>query len=77
MAESDKIWEEIKDKKINVFALPAKKVSECVEKVNIPANQLYVKITVGAVLTALEETLGEDFTVEMAEKFTIISRKTK
>jgi hypothetical protein len=75
MEESDKIWNEIKDKSINMFALPGQTVKNHVQKLNVPgANGLYVKLSSSAVLASLEETLN-GFTVEAAEKYVIIKRK--
>jgi hypothetical protein len=75
MEESDKIWDEIKDKNIDMFALPNQTVKDHVLKLKVPgANGLYVKLSSSAVLASLETALKE-FVVESAEKYVIIKRK--
>lgn len=75
MSESEKIWNEIKDLPVNIFGLPTKKVSDYATKLDVPAEQLYVKVAVGAALPAIEEAVGNKFEVEMAQQYTVIRRK--
>lgn len=75
--ESDKIWSEIKNKKIEMFALPNQVVSKYCRPVTIDPSRLYVIPTAASLLPALEIALGDKFTIEMADKYFIISRVSK
>ena len=72
---SNKIWDEIKDKELELFALPNQKVKDHVEPLNVPGTDfLYVKLASSAVLASLETCLkGFDF--EQTEKNVIVKRK--
>jgi len=72
--ESEKIWDEIKNVGINMFALPNQRVQDHVTVLDVPGNELYVKLKSTAVLPALEECLGSKFSVELCEKYTIVRR---
>ena len=70
----DKLWEEIKDKPIDMFALPGKRVQDFVSKVMGTANSLLVSVKVGAAIPALEQTLGNTFKVVPDEKYVTVSK---
>lgn len=74
--ESEKIWDEIKDFGINIYALPNQRVQDHVTVLEVPGNELYVKLKSTAVLPALEECLGTKYSVELCEKYTIVRRAT-
>lgn len=74
-AESDLIWDEIKDISIDIYALPNQKVSGHVNKVNIPGNQLMVTLNSTAALPALETAIVKrGFEVEQTPKYIIVRR---
>ena len=74
-AESDLIWDEIKDLSIDIFSLPNQKVSDHVNKLNIPGNQLFVALNSSAALPALEISVGRrGFEVEQTPKYIIVRR---
>ena len=76
--EADKIWEEIKDRPIDIFGLTNKKVSDYIVKIGIPDESLHVKLLVGAAIVGLEQSLGSDYDIELAEQqYLIISRASK
>ena len=75
--ESDKIWSEIKNKKIEMFALPNQVISNYCRPVSIEPTRLYVIPTAASVLPALEIALGDKFTIEPADKYFIIGRAKK
>jgi len=75
--EADKIWDEIKDLPISMFTLPGQKVSDHLEKLEVPGNELYVRLVSSAVMGSLEEAIGDKYAVEQAEKYTIIKRANK
>ncbi len=70
-----KIWNEIKDLSIPLFALPNQLISNhCVPKLVNP-NVLYVLISSSAVLPALESVISKTFDIELVDKYVVISRK--
>ena len=74
VSEADKIWQEIRGLAINVYSLDGQKVSDHVLKIDLPANELYVKLKSSAVLPALEAALGKKYEVELAEQYVIVRR---
>ena len=77
-SEADLIWKEIQDLPIDMFALPGQKVSQYVKKLEVPGDQLLVKITASSVLPSLESALASvkarRYVVELAEGYVIIKR---
>lgn len=73
--EADKIWSEIKDKKIEMFALPSQIVSQYFQPVLVEPSKLYLTINVSSALPALELALGDAFVVDRAERFVTVARK--
>jgi len=68
-----KIWEEIKDKQINMFALPNQTISNYCTPTAIEPSKCYLTYTVTALLPALEASLGDKYKVEMAGRFLTVS----
>ena len=68
--KSHPIWEEIKDIKISIFALPAKPISEFVEpNLTLPIEELYVKQKApSSFLPVMEVAIGAGFEVSPQEK---------
>lgn len=66
--DADKIWDEICNLSIAMYALPNQKVSDHLEKLPVPGNVLYVKPKSPAVIAALGESIGEGFEVSPTEK---------
>lgn len=73
--ESKKMWEEVKDVQLNMFALPDQKVSQYCQEVTVEPGKLYVLIKVSSVLTALEDALGKKFNIQPVGKYVVITRK--
>lgn len=73
--EADKIWEEIKNKKIEMFSLPSQIVSQYCKPTFIEPEKLYLIVSATSVLPALEVALGEKYVVDRLEKFVTVSRK--
>jgi hypothetical protein len=69
----DKIWDDIKDKPLEMFALPQQFVHMYCEPITIEPTKLYLKYKVPAVLPALEEVLKNKYIVERANKYICIS----
>jgi hypothetical protein len=72
--EAGTIWNEIKDKSIEMFALPDQKVHMHATPVNIEPSKLYLTATSTAVLPSLEVAVGKAYVVELADRFLIVSR---
>ncbi len=70
---AEKVWNDIKGKKLEMFALPEQFVHMYCEPINIEPTKLYLKYKVPAVLPALEEALKGSYTVEMTNKYICIS----
>jgi len=68
VTESDKIWDEISGLSISMFSLPNQKVEDHLEKLPVPGTVLYARPKSPAVVPALEEAVGEDFTIQTTEK---------
>lgn len=77
-SNSDKIWEHIKNMNINMFALPAQKVSDYCTPVQVEPTKLYVTLRVPAALPVLEEMLGKKYVFVRHDKWiTIEDRPTE
>ena len=74
MTDASKIWEEIKNHPIEMFALPDQKVYDHCVPVNIEPSKLYLKTKSTSVLPALESVCGKKFTVELVDRFVVVSR---
>jgi hypothetical protein len=71
---ADKIWDDIRDERLDIFALPKQFVEMYCEPVAIEPNaKLYLKFTVPAVLPALETALKDDYKVEMIDKYICVT----
>lgn len=73
-SEALKIWSEIKDRKIEIFALPNQVVSNYYTQKNVEPTKCYLLAKAGSALPALEAVANE-FKIELVDKFTVISRK--
>jgi len=68
------LWEEIKEKSIEIFALPDQQVQMHCHPVNIEPNKLYLVTKSLAVLPSLEVALGKNYVVELLDKYITVSR---
>ena len=68
------IWNEIKDKDIEMFALPAQKVHMHAHPVPIEEKKLYLITNSTAVLPSLEAAIGPTYVVDIADRFVTITR---
>lgn len=89
--EAEKIWNEIKDRSIDLFALPGQVVSGYCKPLNVEPSKCYLTITASSVLPALEIALQPTpheeraakasksapklYDIERNDKFIIVSRK--
>lgn len=72
--EASKIWNEIKDKDILMFALPGQKVSHYCTPVVVEPTKLYLLVTATSVTPALETAIGNKYSVDLVNKYTVVSR---
>ena len=70
---ANKIWSEIKDKPVEIFALPNQFVNQYCKPVNINPDKLYLIITASAFFPALEVALGKKYSVERVNKYIVVS----
>lgn len=73
-SEAGKIWDEIKEKSIEMFALPDQKVADHCTPVNIEPSKLYLRTKSSAVLPSLEVSCGKKFAVELVDKYVTVTR---
>lgn len=72
--EAGKIWSEIKEKNINMFSLPNQTVSQYCQPKVVEPSKLYLIISVSAALPALEAAIGNKYSVELVNKYIVVSR---
>jgi hypothetical protein len=72
--EAIKIWNEIKDKSIEMFALPNQRVMDHCYPVDIEPSKLYLRTKSTSVLPSLEVSCGKNFVVELVDKYVSVSR---
>jgi hypothetical protein len=70
---ADMIWNAIKDKPIDVFALPNQIVSDYFTPVAIEPSRLYLSLSAPAAFPALETALGKSYVVDQDQKFVIVT----
>lgn len=70
---ADKIWEEIKDMKIDMFSLPNQVVSNYCRQIAIDPSKLYIIPNASALLPALDTALQGKYNVERIDKYLVIS----
>lgn len=75
--EAAAIWSEIKDKNIDMFALPDQKIHMHCRPLPVEPSKLYLLTSSSAVLPSLEVAVGKGFTVELNDKYTIVARAAK
>jgi hypothetical protein len=68
------MWNEIKDLPIQMFGLPGQTVAMHTTPTAVEPSRLYLILRSSAALPALEEAIKEKFTVEMVDKYAIVSR---
>jgi len=68
------IWDEIKEKPIEMFALPDQQVFMHVHPVTVEPSKLYLRLNSSAVLPSLEAALGKKYVVELVDRWVTVSR---
>ncbi len=72
--EAGKIWEEIKNKDIQMFSLANRKVLDFCKPAVVEPTKLYLLTTASSVLPALEMALGPKYQADISTKYLVISR---
>jgi hypothetical protein len=72
--EAGKIWDEIKDKPIEMFALPEQKISHYAAPAMVEPSKLYLVTRATSVLPSIETAVGKQYTVELMDKYVVVSR---
>jgi hypothetical protein len=72
---AEKIWNEIKNKEIQMFSLPGKVVSDFCKPIQIEPSRCFLLFKASAVLPALEEAIGKAYECEAMDKYIVITRK--
>jgi len=69
---ADKIWSEIQELSLDLFALPNQKVSMHAKRVPIHDEMVHLKLSSQAVLAALEAALGAKYLIEPGEQYVAV-----
>lgn len=72
--ESDKIWSEIKDLPIDMFALPDQRVKNHVQRVKVTPTEVHLKLKSSSVVASLEAVLCRQFDLEISDGYVIVRR---
>lgn len=72
---AEKIWDDIKNVELPLFALPGQTVDKHCEFVTVEPTKLYMVSSVGSILPALEEVFNKKYSFELAQKYIIVSKK--
>lgn len=76
-SEAEQIWDEIKNRPIEMFGLPDQFVFQHATFVAVEPSTLYLTIRSSATLPSLEAAIAPQFTVELADKFVLVKRVPK
>lgn len=74
MTSGKKVWDEIKDKTMDVFAMTSTVANYC-EYVDIDPAKCYVTCKASAALPALETALGVKYQVSVVDKYVLVEKK--
>ena len=81
LSESEKIWSEIKDLKLDLFALNGQFVNMHCSPTVIEPTKLYLTLSAPAVLVALDNALSDRFDIESmsltGKNYAVLSRKVR
>jgi hypothetical protein len=73
-SEAGDIWKEIKDKPIEMFALPDQKIFQHASPAYVEPSKLYLVTRATSVLPAIELAVGKKFNVELVDRYVVVSR---
>lgn len=72
--DAGKIWDEIKNRTIEMFALPDQRVWQHAEPILIEPTKLYLRTRSSSVLPSLEVACGKGYVVELLDKYVTVTR---
>jgi len=72
--EAGAIWNEIKEKTIQMFALPDQRILDHAAPTPVEPTKLYLLTRSTSVLPAIESAVGGNYTVELADRFVVVAR---
>lgn len=72
---AQQIWNDIKDRPIDMFSLPGQTPAKYCEPVLVEPSKLYLHFTVSAVLPHLEIALKNKYDVELVDQFITVAHK--
>lgn len=72
---AQKIWDDIKDKPLDMFGVPGLTAVKYCQPIPVDPNKLYLGFTVSAVLPALELAYKGKYEVELVDRFIVLSHK--
>jgi hypothetical protein len=72
--EAGRIWDEIKNREIEMFALPDQRVWQHCDPILIEPTKLYLRTRSTSVLPSLETACGKKFEVELVDKYVTVAR---
>lgn len=77
LTQAVRIWNEIKDLRLEIFSLPNQIVSNYYKRIDVVPDKCYLVALTNAtsVLPCLETAIGNKYLVEQVDKFTIIAPK--
>ena len=70
---AEKMWDDIKDLKIEMFALPDQRVHQYCKPVTIDPAKLFLVASAGSVLPSLEAAIAPKYVVEKQDRFLIVT----
>jgi hypothetical protein len=70
---AEKIWDEIKDLKIEMFALPDQRVHHYCKPVTIDPSKLFLIASAGSALPSLEAAIAPKYVVEKQDRFIVVT----
>lgn len=80
LTRADVIWNQIKNIKVDIYALPNQTLEKHVERVKVSDDSVHIKLNSPAILPAMEEAMskivmakGERFDISAQKNYTIIS----
>src|ERR1700686_1224176 len=70
-SEAGQIWSEIKDKTIQMFALPDQKISDYAAPSPVEPSKLYLVARASSALPAIKAALGKNYTVDLVDRYLV------
>ena len=72
---ADRIWDDIKEVEVAMFALPGQVVQDYCKQITIEPTRCYLLPTATSLLPVLEEKLKGKYVVELLNKYIVVYKK--